>query len=119
LITVTDEEGNETQKPSAQVVGDSSSGAVLANEDPASGQYKIEALNRMIPPGSGWNLTSAWSINDHQMITAIGTYQPNSVIPAQERPCLLVPQDIIQVDTFIPYDWVFDPFTNGSSVFNG
>jgi hypothetical protein len=32
---------------------------------------------------------------------------------------MLVPIDIIQVATFIPQNWVFDPMTNGQNVFNG
>jgi alpha-tubulin suppressor-like RCC1 family protein len=91
LITVTDEAGNQTQKSSPHVVGENSAGAVLATENPGTGQYQIESLNRMISPGSGWNLKSAWSINDHDMITATGTYQPNAVVPSQEKACLLVP----------------------------
>lgn len=118
-LTITDEAGIANQIPSPQVVGKDAYGAVLANEDPYSGQYHIDYLNRMIPANSGWNLTSAWSINDQGLITAVGTYSPNSVVPAQEKACLLVPQDIIQVDTFIPHTWVFDPTSSGSNVFNG
>jgi alpha-tubulin suppressor-like RCC1 family protein len=90
-ITVTDASGNPTQRVSPQVVGRGLSGAVLAEEDPGSGQYKIDYLNRRIPPNSGWDLTSAWSINDLGMITAVGSYQANPVAPIQEKACLLVP----------------------------
>lgn len=97
-ITVTDASGNPTQRVSPQVVGKGPSGAVLAEDLGGNGQYKLDYLNRLIPANSGWNLTSAWSINDRGMITAVGAYQPNSVTPSQEKAALLVPMEIYRDD---------------------
>jgi hypothetical protein len=82
-IAVTDSSGQTTFKKSPQIVGPD--GAFIWEENPKTGQYFYQSLNLLIPPDSGWHLTTAKAINDSGTILCRGTYQ------GQTRACLLVP----------------------------
>jgi hypothetical protein len=76
----------------------------------------------MIPNMDGWE--TIWSVsdmNDNGVIVGSGSFKDprNPNAQAEGHGFMLVPMDVIQVATFIPQNWVFDPLTGGENVFNG
>jgi hypothetical protein len=121
-IPAYDSNGQQVMKESPQVVGtDASFGfdgfdggdiATIWEENPITGNYEMQYLNRLISPSSGWDLHVARDINDDGVIAADGWYQPkdtegNPVGPRQWRGCLLVPLQVM----------IVSPVTNASYPF--
>lgn len=89
--------------------------AMLWEENPKTHDYESQYLNRLISPNSGWQLEDAYDINDDGIIACDGWYQAydsngNPLGDRQWRACLLVPAYEIQVDAFIPQEYVPWPF---------
>ena len=61
-------------------------------------------INTLLPPNSGWNVTHVVSINDNGCIVGTATASDGTV-----HGILLAPAYQIQVDAFIPQQWVTDP----------
>lgn len=100
-------------KESPQVVGtDSSFGfdgfdggdiATIWEENPITGHYEMQYLNRLITADSGWDLHVARDINDNGAIACDGWYQPhdangNPTGPREWRACLLLPIELKQLN---------------------
>ena len=75
-----DGNGQPRTKESPQVVGEDETlwdnAATIWEENPRTGRYEMEYLQRLISPDSGWELQNAYDINDNGFITADGWFQP-------------------------------------------
>jgi hypothetical protein len=110
-----------------QFVGvDQDNNPILFQNDPDTGVYDVWYFNDLISSQANWSGFSTAGggygntiINDSGVILGAAIYTPSGSsdpTPAGPYSVLLVPAYQIQVDAFIPQQWVSDPF---GYVYNG
>jgi len=111
--------GTLTTKPAIQILGwaTSNEGDTLWEMDPNSTSTPPQfepplQVNDLLPPLSGWINVSTLYINDNGYIVGTATKTSDGTTHG----ILLVPAYQIQVDAFIPQQWVSDPV---GYVYNG
>jgi hypothetical protein len=93
-----------------QILGwDSAGNEFLAQKNPDTGLYTSPPLSKLVPSQAGWSNVNGTAINDSSEIIGTATYtllDNNDTRPPGSHAVLLAPAYEIQVDAFIPQEFV-------------
>lgn len=105
-------------EPSTQAVGKmGGAGAIWEKDQKTNKFYQVWDLNQRLSPATQdkWNVTEAIDINDAGVIVA----QARNSQSSADSPVLLLPVEMITINSFIPHNYVDNPIPFSGSIFEG
>ena len=118
LLAKHNSDGSVTLVDCPQIIGTNPlQQPTVFQKNPDTNTYQAQKLSDLVSQGSGWSSLTGNLINDSGAIVGTATYTgTNTAIAQGSHGVLLAPAYQIQVDAFIPQEYVTDPV---GYVYNG